>query len=63
MGLSYHDETSFVETAASWHFAPQNQNSISEIEDREMASLGQERPGHVCIHLHEDLDIIDRLPS
>ena len=30
MGLSYHDEQSMVETAASWRFVPYNQNPDSE---------------------------------
>jgi hypothetical protein len=58
MGLSFHDETSFLETAASWQFAPQNQDSISETGGREMA--GQERLDRVCI---DDIDIVDRIPS
>ena len=30
MGLSYHDEQSMVETAASWRFVAYNQNPDSE---------------------------------
>jgi hypothetical protein len=56
MGFSYHDEKSFVETAVSWQFAPQN--SISETGGREMA--GQERLDR--IQKHGDIDIVDRLP-
>ena len=61
MGLSYHDEQSLVETAASWRFAPYNQNPISETGDIEIEP-GQERVD--CIDIQQsasnDIEIADR---
>lgn len=59
MGLSYHDDRSLVETAASWRFAPQNQNSIPENEGVvEMA--GQERLDRIYIQQCDDIEVVDR---
>jgi len=52
MGLSYHDTKSLIETAASWRFAPQNQNPNSEIGGVEM--VGQERPFQQCDDVNID---------
>ena len=41
MGLSYHDEQSMVETAASWRFVPYNQNPDSE--NGGIENVGRER--------------------
>jgi len=61
MGLSYHDEQSMVQTAASWHFALYNQNPISETEVIEIAP-GQERVD--CIRFQQsasnDIEIVTR---
>jgi hypothetical protein len=46
MGLSYHDEKSMVETAASWRFASYNRNPGPEI--------GVQQPEN------DDIEIVDR---
>jgi len=64
MGLSYHDDKSLVETAASWRFAPQNQNSIPENGGviLEMAGQPEERLDSIYIQQLEcdDIEIVDR---
>ena len=58
MGLSYHDEQSMVETAASWRFMPYNPNSVSGSEGIENA--GQERLDPIGIHQSDDIEAVDR---
>jgi len=57
-GLSCHNEKSMVETAASWKFAPHNQNPISETEGIE--NMGQGRVGPIGFQQGDDIQIIDR---
>ena len=53
MGLSYHDEPSMEETVESLCFATQNEDLISETEDRVDIS-GKERGN--C----DDIQVVDR---
>jgi hypothetical protein len=57
MGLSYHDEKSMVETAASWRFASYNRNPGPKI-----GSMGQERRDQIGVQQPEndDIEIVDR---
>jgi hypothetical protein len=57
MGLSYHDEKSMVETAASWRFVSYNRNPGPEI-----GSMGQERRDQIGVQQPEndDIEIVDR---
>ena len=55
MGLSYHDEKSLVDTAASWRFGAQNQNPILETGGVEMAD--QEILDRTCTQC-DDVEIV-----
>ena len=61
MGLSYHDEQSLVETAASWHFVPYNRNPGSE--NGGIENVGRERqddPIGIQQQQSDDIEIVDR---
>ncbi|KAF8816972.1 hypothetical protein BYT27DRAFT_7205395 [Phlegmacium glaucopus] len=58
MGLSFHDENSMVETAASWRFASHNQNPIPEMASIDIA--GQERRDHIGVQQIDDIETVDR---
>ncbi|KAF8811928.1 hypothetical protein BYT27DRAFT_7240149 [Phlegmacium glaucopus] len=60
MGLSFHDETSMVETAASWRFASHNQNPIPEMASIDLDIVGQERRDHIGVQQIDDIEIVDR---
>ena len=51
MGLSYHDEQSMVETAASWRFAS---NPIEIVDQPE------ERRDDIAIRRSDDIQIVNR---
>ena len=55
MGLSYHDEKSMVETAASWRFASHNHNPVSEIGE----FTGREGENHIDVERSDDIEIAD----
>ncbi|KAF8816975.1 hypothetical protein BYT27DRAFT_7205407 [Phlegmacium glaucopus] len=58
MGLSFHDEKSMVETAASWRFASLNQDPISEMASIDIAA--QERRDHIGVQQIDDIEIVNR---
>ena len=64
MGLSYHDEKSMVETAASWRFVSYNQNTDSENGGIEN-SVGRERLDDLIgiQQQQSDAEIVDRWPT
>ena len=59
MGLSYHDEQSMVETAASWRFVAYNQNPDSE--NGGIENVGRERlDDPIGIQQQQRDEIVDR---
>ena len=60
MGLSYHDEQSMVETAASWRFVPYNQNP--ESVNGGIENSGRERlDDPIGIQQqNDDIEIVDK---
>ena len=56
MELSYHDEKSMVETAASWRFASYNENRDPEYI--EIVEQGRLDPNN--IQQSDDIEIVDR---
>ena len=60
MGLSYHDEQSMVETAASWRFVAYNQNPDSE--NGGIDNVGREGLDPIGIQQqqNDNIEIVDR---
>ncbi|KAF8816970.1 hypothetical protein BYT27DRAFT_7205369 [Phlegmacium glaucopus] len=58
MGLSFHDEKSMVETAASWRFASHNQNPILGMASIDIAA--QERRDHIGVQQIDDIETVYR---
>ena len=56
MELSYHDEKSMVETAASWRFASYNQNR----DPGHVEIVGQGRLDPIDIQHSDAIEIVDR---
>ena len=61
MRMSFYDEESMAETAASWQFVSYNRNRIPEPRDVEIAE--QDRLGPSNIQQSDDIEIVDGWPT